>query len=98
MTPTTLSATKAKLRFGTVMMQVKDGKPVIIEKNNDPQIVWISIDDYEDFLELKDTKFQKGIEKNAHEMKKGKFGTLDTLHSIHQKTIKKEAREKKEIS
>lgn len=87
----TVSATAAKLQFGSLMISVKSGTPVIIEKNAQPEIVWISIDDYEDFLELKDEKFQKSIEKGAKEVKKGKYGTINTLHKIHRKTIAEEA-------
>lgn len=91
MAPPHISATEAKLRFGSIMTKVKEGTPFIIEKNAVPEIVWISLDDYEDFLELKDTKFQKGIEKEYRAMKKGKYGTLEQLYAIHKKTIKKEA-------
>lgn len=87
MTPLKISATEAKLHFGTFMMKVKEGQPIIVEKNDKPEMVWISIDDYEDFLELKDVNFQKGLEKNFKQMKKGKFGTLDRLYEIHRKTI-----------
>lgn len=92
MAPTMISATKAKLKFGSIMIKVKNGQPVIVEKNNDPQMVWISIDDYEDFLELKDVKFQKGIEKEYQAIKKGKFGTLEKLYTLHKKTIEREAK------
>lgn len=44
----------------------------------------ISIDDYEDFLEIKNEKFQKTIEKSAKEIRAGKTGTLDNLYKIHQ--------------
>ena len=76
------------------MMKVKEGKTVIIEKNEQPEIVWISIDDYEDFLELKDVKFQKEMEKSKKDMKKGKYGTIENLYELHKKTIIKEATKK----
>lgn len=50
----------------------------------DPKVIMISIDDYEDFLEVKDEQFQKTIEKSAKEIKTGKSGTLDDLYKIHQ--------------
>lgn len=92
MVPIKISATEAKLKFGSIMAKVKKGTPFIIEKNEIPEIVWISIDDFEDFLEIKDEKFQKGIEKEYKEMKKGKFGTLGKLYENHKQTIKKEAK------
>ncbi len=92
MAPVTISATHAKHNFGAMLAKVKEGSPVIIEKNDTPQIVWISIDDYEDFLETKDKKFQKSLEKAKKEMTGGKFGTLNSLYKIHRTTIAREAK------
>lgn len=89
--PSTVSATKAKHNFGAMIAKVKKGTPIIIEKNNNPEVVWISIDDYEDFLELKDKNFQKSIAAAKKEIKKGNFGTLDSLYKIHRKTIIRES-------
>ncbi len=93
MDPLRLTATQAKLQFGAVITKVKNGTPIIVEKNNQPEMVCLSIDDYEDFLEVRDKKFQKGIEKNSKEMSRGQFGTLDNLYEIHRKTISKEAKQ-----
>lgn len=92
MTPITLSASEAKLRFGETMKKVKEGHPVIIRKNSSPQMVWISMDDYEDFLEIKDAAFQKSLKKASTEIKKGNYGTLDDLYDLHRKTIVKESK------
>ena len=92
MAPLTVSATKAKLQFGSLMGKVQKGRPVIIKKNDEPAIVWISLDDYEDFLEVNDKKFQKSIEKGYREIKNGKFKTLDDLYKTHRKTIEREAK------
>lgn len=40
---------------------------------------------------LGDKKFQRTVEKAHKEIKKGKFGTLDTLYRIHRETIEREA-------
>jgi prevent-host-death family protein len=87
-----ISATQAKLQFGSVLLKAKQGTPIIVEKNNQPEMVCISIDDYEDFLEIKDEKFQKNLEKSNKEMKKGKFGNLNNLYKIHRNTIIKESK------
>lgn len=92
MAPLTVSATKAKLQFGSLMNKVQKGRPVIIEKNDEPAMVWISLDDYEDFLEVNDKKFQKSIEKSYREIKKGKFKTLDDLYATHRKTLENEGK------
>lgn len=92
MAPITVSATEAKHNFGSMIDKVKEGTPVIVKKNDTPQIVWISIDDYEDFIEVKDKKFQKSLAQGKKEISKGKFGTLDTLYNIHRKTIAQEAK------
>jgi prevent-host-death family protein len=92
MTPKTISATEAKLRFGALMGEVKDGTPVIIERNATPEIVWISIDDFEDYLETKDDAFQKTIKQAHKQIKNKKGGNLDNLYKIHRQTIAKEAK------
>lgn len=92
MAPLTVSATKAKLQFGSLMDKVQKGRPVIIEKNDEPAMVWISLDDYEDFLEVNDKKFQKSIEKGYREIKSGKFKTLDDLYATHRKTLENEGK------
>lgn len=46
-------------------------------------MIYTSTDDYEDFLETKDKKLRKDIEKANQEIKKGQFGTLDDLYRIH---------------
>ncbi|MBU1019161.1 MAG: type II toxin-antitoxin system Phd/YefM family antitoxin [Patescibacteria group bacterium] len=89
MNPIKLSATQAKLQFGAVLTEVKGGTPIVVEKNGQPEMVCISIDDYEDFLEVRDKKFQEGIDKS----KRGKFSSLDSLYEIHKKTITKEAKQ-----
>jgi PHD/YefM family antitoxin component YafN of YafNO toxin-antitoxin module len=90
MNPITMSATDAKVQFGKVIVKVKKGQTIIIEKNKKAEMVCISIDDYEDFLEIKDEKFQKNIKKSKIEIEKGGFGTMDDLYAIHRKTIAKE--------
>lgn len=92
MNPIRLSATQAKLQFGALMVKVKEGTPIVIEKNNKPEVVCISMDDYEDFLELKDQDFQKDLEKGKREIEKGEFRSLDDLYDVHRKTIAKEAK------
>ena len=92
MSTTTISATLAKLQFGSILAKVKEGNPYIIEKNNKPEVVLISVDDYEDFLELKDKKFQNKIVAGYKEIQKGKAGNMAKLYKIHQATIIKEAK------
>ena len=96
MAPLTVSATQAKLQFGAMMRRVKRGRQVIIQNNktSDPYdaVVMISLDDFEDFLEVNNPRIQKEIEKSYREMKKGKYGTLDDLYAIHRKTIERKAR------
>lgn len=92
MNPLRLTATQAKLQFGAVISKVQEGITVIVEKNNNPEMVCLSIDDYEDFLEIKDGKFQKGLKKANKEITKGQFGSIDDLYEIHKKTILKESK------
>lgn len=86
-----MSSTQAKLQFGSLSNKLKAGKSIIVEINNNPQFVLISLDDYEDYLELEDRKFQQDIEKQKQEIPKGNFGNINDLYTIHQETIRKEA-------
>ena len=52
MDPLRLTATQAKLQFGAVITKVKNGTPIIVEKNNQPEMVCLSIDDYEDLIDV----------------------------------------------
>lgn len=92
MVPLRISATEAKVKFGTVLIKVKAGTPVIVQKNNQPEMVCISIEDYEDFLELKDQDFQKALEADKRAIDDGDFGTVEGLYALHRKTITREAR------
>lgn len=93
MVPFRMSATEAKVNFGTVLGKVKAGTPVIVQKNDQPEMVCISIEDYEDFLELKDQDFQKTLKNDKKAMDAGKFGGVDDLYALHRKTITREARQ-----
>ncbi|MDP4008212.1 MAG: type II toxin-antitoxin system prevent-host-death family antitoxin [Candidatus Peregrinibacteria bacterium] len=88
----TMSASQAKLKFGAMILTVQSGTPIIVEKNDEPAIVCISIDDYEDYLELNDKEFQKSIGRSKREIERGEYYTMDDLYDIHKKTIRKEAK------
>lgn len=92
MNPVTMSASDAKLNFGAVLLKVGRGIPVIVEKNAEPAMVCISMDEYEDYLELNDKEFQKSIEKSHKEIESGNYLTLDDLYETHRKTIEKTAK------
>ena len=96
MVPLTVSATQAKLKFGALMEKVKKGRQVIIENNKttDPYdaVVMISLDDFEDFLEVHNPRIQKEIAESCQEIRNGKFGTLDDLYALHRKKLEQEAK------
>lgn len=87
-----MSASDAKLNFGAVLQKVGKGTPVIVKKNEEPAMVCISMDEYEDYLEINDKAFRKNLEKSKMEMEKGEYCTMDDLYKIHRETMRKEAK------
>ncbi len=90
-TTASMSATDAKVNFGKLLESVEQGQPVMIFKNDKPTVVCISLDDYEDYLEINDKIFNKGLEKSKKEISTGKYLGIEALYDVHRETIKKEA-------
>ena len=62
----------------------------VITENRQPAAVLMSLNDYDDFMEERDEKFQKSIEKAALEIKVGKGLTLAKFNA----SLKKKSRHK----
>jgi len=79
-----------------MMKKVRRGRRVIIKDNrtSDPydSVVMISLDEFEDFFEVRNPRIQKEIQDSYEEIKSGKFGTLDDLYALHRKKLEQEAK------
>ena len=91
-----VTSTQAKTRFGEYLEKIqKKDQTFVISKNGVKVGAMIPIDDYEDYLEVKDEKFENGLKKTKKDMEKGeKFG-IEVLYEAHKKKIKEEAKSEK---
>ena len=68
-----LPITKARINLGAVVKRVHlDKEYVVLEKDGIPIVGVMDIDEFEDYLELKDPKARKDIQKSTEEHRAGK--------------------------
>ncbi len=68
-----LPITKARINLGAVVKRVHlDKEYVVLEKDGIPIVGVMDIDEFEDYLELKDPKARKDIRKSTEEDRAGK--------------------------
>ena len=88
---TTITAQRAQTQFGSLLRQASLMKrSFVITENRQPTAILMSLDDYDDFMEGRDEKFQKSIEKAALEIKSGKGLTPAQFNA----SLKKKSRRK----
>lgn len=67
----TVSLPKFRSELDIILGQA-DQDTFVVEKNGDPVAVVMSIDEYEDYLETYDKKFQAGVKRAMQEYRSGK--------------------------
>jgi len=73
----TIPITKARINLGALVKQVHLNKEyVILEKDGIPIVGLMDIDEFEDYLELKDPKIQAHIQKSYQDYLAGKHRPL----------------------
>ena len=78
----TIPITKARINLGEVVRRVHLHKEnFILEKGGIPVAALLDIDDFEDWLEMKDPKIKEQIRQGYEEYKKGKAVPLDKFLS-----------------
>lgn len=92
-----LPITKARINLGAVVKRVHLNKEyVVLEKDGIPIAALMDIDEFEDYLELRDPKVRRAIEKSNTEYLAGKSFPAETLverlDQIAKKTRKRPAR------
>ena len=69
-----LPITKARINLGAVVKQVHLNKEyIILEKDGIPIAAIMDVDEFEDYLELKDPQAKKDIEISNREYREGKY-------------------------
>ena len=87
----TISVTKARINLGEVIKRVHLNKEnFVLEKGGIPVAAILDIDEFEDWLEMKDPKIKEQIRQGYEEYKKGKTVPLDkSLSKIRAKNMNK---------
>src|SRR4030042_490648 len=78
----TIAITKARINLGEVIKRVHLNKEnFVLEKGGIPVAAILDIDEFEDWLEMKDPKIKEQIRRGYKEYKKGKTIPLDKVLS-----------------
>jgi prevent-host-death family protein len=78
----TIPITKARVNLGGVVKRVHLNKDsFVLEKGGIPVAAILDIDEFEDWLEMKDPKIKEQIRRGYEEYKKGKTVPLDKFLS-----------------
>jgi prevent-host-death family protein len=78
----TIPITKARINLGEVIKRVHLNKEnFVLEKGGIPVAAILDIDEFEDWLEMKDPKMKEQIRQGYNEYKKGKTAPLDKFLS-----------------
>jgi prevent-host-death family protein len=78
----TIAITKARINLGEVIKRVHLNKEnFVLEKGGIPVAAILDIDEFEDWLEMKDSKIKGQIRRGYEEYKKGKTIPLDKFLS-----------------
>jgi prevent-host-death family protein len=87
----TIPITKARINLGEVIKRVHFNKEsFVLEKGGIPVAAILDIDEFEDWLEMKDPKVKEQIRRGYEEYKKGKTVPLDKfLSRIQAKNMNK---------
>jgi PHD/YefM family antitoxin component YafN of YafNO toxin-antitoxin module len=76
----TLPITKARINLGAVVKRIHFNKDyVILEKDGIPIAGMMDIDEFEDYLELKDPKAQRDLDKSNADVRAGRTRSVDDL-------------------
>jgi PHD/YefM family antitoxin component YafN of YafNO toxin-antitoxin module len=74
--------TKARVNLGAVIKRVHLGKEyIVLEKDGIPVAGLMDIDEFEDYLELRDPKVRAAIERSSREYRAGKARPLNEWRS-----------------
>jgi len=84
--PKTIDAFTTRTHLGQVIKRVTEGERFIVTKKGKPQMVLLSVDDFEDLLEIvaerQDKELQKALRESARQYKRGEVSSLDALQTI----------------
>ncbi|GEM_PF-5246942 len=85
--PKTIDAFTTRTHLGQVIKRVAEGERFIVTKKGKPQMVLMSIDDFEDLLEIaaerQDKELQRALKESARQYKRGEVSSLEALQTIY---------------
>lgn len=86
--PKTVNAFTARTHLGQLIKRVSEaGETFVLTKKGRPKVVILSIEEYEDLLEVaaeqRDKALQRALQESARQYKRGEVSSLDALRAIY---------------
>lgn len=86
--PKTINAFTARTHLGQLIKRVSEaGETFVLTKKGKPKMVILSIEEYEDLLEVaaeqQDKGFQQVLRESARQYKRGEVSSLEALRAIY---------------
>ena len=86
--PRFINAFTARTHLGRLIRQVSEkGETYVLTKKGKPKIVLVSVEEYEDLLEIlaeeRDRSFQRALKESAAQVKRGEVSSVAALRAIY---------------
>ena len=86
--PKFINAFTARTHLGRLIKQVSEkGETYVLTKKGKPKIVLVSVEEYEDLLEIlaaeRDRNFRKALKESAAQVKRGEVSSVAALRAIY---------------
>jgi len=86
--PRFINAFTARTHLGRLIRQVSEkGETYVLTKKGKPKIVLVSVEEYEDLLEIlaeeRDRNFRKALKESAAQVKRGEVSSVAALRAIY---------------
>ena len=86
--PKFINAFTARTHLGRLIRQVSEkGETYVLTKKGKPKIVLVSVEEYEDLLEIlaeeRDREFRRALKESAAQVKRGEVSSVAALRAIY---------------
>ncbi len=86
----TVNAFTARTHLGRIIKLVSEGQRFLLTKKGRPKAVILSVEDFEDLLEIAseqaDKELQAALRESARQYKRGEVSTLQALRAIYSRS------------
>jgi len=85
--PKVINAFTARTRLGRIITLASEGQRFVLTKKGKPKVVVLSVEDFQDLLEVageqQDKELQRAIRESARQYKRGEISSLAALRAIY---------------